>query len=123
MSTNGWKDLLANPGPDGHIVQLYQDEDFYGEAISHFAAEGLVRGESIILVATDPNWRNIAPRLESKGFHIPDLFSRGRPSIARAVVHPAIPTGGMTDADLVGLRMKVHAVIEAPLIQTYGNSK
>ena len=50
-----------------------------------------------------------------------DLLSRGRPSIARAIVHPAIPTGGMTEADLVRLRMKVHDVIEAPLIKTYGN--
>ena len=50
-----------------------------------------------------------------------DLLSRGRPSIARAIVHPAIPTGGMTEADLVRLRMRVHDVIEAPLIKTYGN--
>ena len=40
MFHTDWKALLANPGPDGHIVQLYQDADFYGEAISHFAAEG-----------------------------------------------------------------------------------
>ncbi len=46
-----WKDLLANPGPDGHIVQLYQDEEFFGEAVSHFAAEGLAKGEAIIIVA------------------------------------------------------------------------
>jgi len=49
-----------------------------------------------------------------------DLLSRGRPGIARAIVHPPIPTGGMTEADLVRLRMKVHAVIEAPLIAAYG---
>jgi len=47
-----WRKLLAEPGDDGHIVQLYQDDDFYGEAISHFTAEGLARDESIILVAT-----------------------------------------------------------------------
>lgn len=50
-----------------------------------------------------------------------DLLSRGRPSIARAIVHPAIPTGGMTEADLVGLRLKVHEVLEAPLINAYGH--
>lgn len=50
-----------------------------------------------------------------------DLLSRGRPGVARAIVHPPIPTGGMTEADLVRLRTKVHQVIEAPLIEAYGN--
>ena len=43
MPATSWRKLLAEPGEDGHIVQLYEDDDFYGEAISHFAAEGLVR--------------------------------------------------------------------------------
>jgi hypothetical protein len=73
-----WKALLANPGPNGHIVQLYQDANFYGEAISHFAAEGLVKGESVILVATATNWENISSRLKSKGFDIPMLFDQGQ---------------------------------------------
>jgi hypothetical protein len=101
MGSTGWKDLLANPGPDGHIVQLYQDADFYGEAISHFAAEGLVRGESIILVATDPNWRNIAPRLESKGFQIADLFARGQLTLLDAdETLPKFMAGGMPDGNI-----------------------
>src|ERR1700710_498332 len=78
MENSDWKRLLAEPGPDGHIVQLYQDADFYGEAISHFAVEGLVRGESVILVATAPNWLNISRRLENKGFHPKELFDRGQ---------------------------------------------
>ena len=73
-----WKELLANPGPSGHIVQLYQDADFYGEAISHFASEGVVRGESIIIVATGPNWANISGRLTSKGFNPAELLRRGQ---------------------------------------------
>ena len=64
--TTSWRKLLSEPGENGHIVQLYQDDDFYGEAISHFAAEGLARGESIILVATQPHWKNISGRLRGK---------------------------------------------------------
>ena len=79
-----WRELLANPGEDGHIVQLYQDPDFYGEAISHFAAEGLVRGESIILVATAFNWRNISGRLAHKGFDVDRLLSRGQLTVLDA---------------------------------------
>ena len=73
-----WRKLLAEPGDDGHIVQLYQDDDFYGEAISHFAAEGLVRGESIILVATKPHWENISRRLRVKGLDLEALFREGQ---------------------------------------------
>ena len=76
--STSWKGLLANPGPNGHIVQLYQDADFYGEAISHFAAEGFVRGESVIIVATAPNWANISGRLIRKGFVPAELFRQGQ---------------------------------------------
>ncbi|HEY2630600.1 MAG TPA: MEDS domain-containing protein [Usitatibacter sp.] len=78
MASTPWKHLLAEPGEDGHIVQLYQDDEFYGEAISHFAAEGLVRGESIILVATKPHWKNISARLRAKGFDPERLFAQGQ---------------------------------------------
>jgi hypothetical protein len=101
MSNTDWKQLLANPGPDGHIVQLYQDGDFYGEAISHFAAEGLVRGESVILVATPENWRNISPRLESKGVHLPELFERGQLTLLDASeTLPKFMKGGMPDGTI-----------------------
>src|SRR5688572_11275192 len=73
--SSSWKKLLAEPGDDGHIVQLYQDDDFYGEAISHFAAEGFVRGESVILVATKPHWENISGRLRARGLD-PEALSR-----------------------------------------------
>ena len=78
MPNQDWKQILSNAQPDDHIVQLYQDVDFYCDAISHFATEGLIRGESIILVATAPNWVNIAAQLEGKGFAISELFDRGQ---------------------------------------------
>src|SRR5262245_60441004 len=78
MTTTSWKKLLAEPGDNGHIVQLYQDDDFYGEAISHFAAEGLARGESIILVATKPHWENISGRMRGKGLDVEGLFRQGQ---------------------------------------------
>lgn len=101
MSSLDWKSLLAEPGPDGHIVQLYQDEDFYGEAISHFAAEGLIRGESIIIVATSLNWRNISRRLEAKGFSIPELLERGQLTLLDAnETLPKFMVGGMPDGNI-----------------------
>jgi hypothetical protein len=78
LPATSWRKLLAEPGENGHIVQLYQDDDFYGEAISHFTAEGLARGESIILVATRPHWKNISGRLLGKGFDVDGLFRQGQ---------------------------------------------
>jgi hypothetical protein len=66
------------------MVQLYQDDDFYAEAISHFAAEGIVRGESIILVATKPHWQSISQRLDDKGLDVARLFRRGQLTVLDA---------------------------------------
>lgn len=97
-AANSWRELLAEPGEDGHIVQLYQDDDFYGEAISHFAAEGLVRGESIILVATAPHWRNISRRLHGKGFDTAALFRQGQLTLLDAdATLPKFMAGNMPD--------------------------
>jgi len=95
------EERLGQPCAGGHIVQLYQDDEFYGEAISHFAAEGLIRGESIILVATRTNWQNISRRLECKGFDIPDLFDRGQLSLLDAdETLPKFMMGGMPDGNI-----------------------
>jgi len=45
----------------------------------------------------------------------PELLSRGRPGLARAIVHPPIPTQGLTMDDVVVLRRTVFDVIEGPL--------
>ena len=96
-----WRKLLADPGNNGHIVQLYQDDDFYGEAISHFTAEGLVRDESVILVATKPHWENISCRLRSKGFDTAELFRRGQLTLLDAQdTLSRVMKGNLPDANL-----------------------
>ncbi len=45
-----------------------------------------------------------------------ELLSRARPGIAHAVVHPAVPTKGLTMDDLVALRSRVYHTIEEPLL-------
>jgi hypothetical protein len=101
MSTSNWRNLLADPGEDGHIVQLYQDESFYGEAISHFAAEGFARGESVILVATKPNWQNISGRLRGKGFDVDALFRQGQLTLLDAdETLPKFMERGMPDGGI-----------------------
>lgn len=47
------------------------------------------------------------------------LMSRGRPGIARAVVHPAITTKGLQPADVNTLRHRAFDAIEGPLRAEY----
>lgn len=121
-----WRELLADPGEDGHIVQLYQDGDFYGEAISHFAAEGFARDESIILVATPPNWANISGRLTRKGFDIPDLFRRGQLTLLDAEqTLPKFLAGNMPDPKIFkplaeATIEKAHAGGKFPRVRWWG---
>ncbi len=121
-----WKELLANPGADGHIVQLYQDDNFYGEAVSHFAAEGLVRDESIILVATQPHWENISRRLASKGLNLDDRFNQGQLTVLDAdATLPRFMAGSMPDGgifkDLAGKTIeKARAGGKFPRVRWWG---
>jgi len=99
--TTSWRKLLSEPGENGHIVQLYQDDDFYGEAISHFAAEGLTRGESIILVATKPHWKNISGRLRGKGLNTEHLFRDGQLTLLDAdETLPKFMAGNLPDGGI-----------------------
>lgn len=99
-----WKKLLAEPGENGHIVQLYQDDEFYGEAIAHFAAEGLARGESIILVATKLHWRVISRQLRSRGIDPEARLREGQLTLLDAdETLPTFMHGNVPDGDIFKL--------------------
>ena len=78
QSTSAWQSLLANLGPTEHAVQIYQDDNFFSHAVSHFTIHGLLKNESIIIVATKPHWQNIAGRLQEKGFDVEELRRVGQ---------------------------------------------
>lgn len=78
QAVSAWRPLLANLGPTEHAVQIYQDDVFFGDAVSHFTAHGLWKNESIIIVATKAHWENIAGRLSNKGFDVNELRRAGQ---------------------------------------------
>lgn len=47
-----WRELLASPARASHILQLYDGDAFLAAAVAHFAAEGLKRGEAVLLTAS-----------------------------------------------------------------------
>jgi hypothetical protein len=58
-----WKDLLASPARASHILQLYDSQDFLANAVAHFAAEGLTRGEAVLLTGTKEHLGDIRREL------------------------------------------------------------
>lgn len=62
----------------------------------------------IVPITFIDHWRLFGEPLE--------LLARARPGMARAVIHDAIPTSGLTELDLPELRRRVYEVIEAPLL-------
>jgi hypothetical protein len=73
-----WQTLLAHPGPESHLVQLYQDDAFFGAAVSHFVAQGVAQGDAVIVVATAPHWDLLADCLADKGLDVVTLRRHGQ---------------------------------------------
>ena len=62
-----WQQLLEAPLPASHIVQLYDGDDFLTRGVAYFAAEGLRRGEAVLLTGTQPHLAGIRGALSSLG--------------------------------------------------------
>ena len=93
-----WRELLAYPSPQAHIVQLYQDEEFLCDAVSTFASSGLARGEAVVLVATPGHARALAPKLKAKGFNMDVLQMTRQLTVVNAVeVLPRLMVDCMPD--------------------------
>ena len=58
------------------------------------------------------NWK----RLERKGW----FTGKASPGVVKAIIHPAIPTKGLTKADTEDLNNKLKEVINKPLKEKYG---
>ncbi len=53
--------LLDNPGPEGHIVQLYgKDDRLLIRNLARYLAEGLRRGEGLLVIATPEHSGSVA---------------------------------------------------------------
>jgi MEDS: MEthanogen/methylotroph, DcmR Sensory domain len=61
-----WQELLASPAPASHIVQIYDNDDFVASGVALFAAEGLRRGEAVLLTGTEAHLRAVRRELLAK---------------------------------------------------------
>ena len=87
-ANHSWRQLLAAPAPASHIVQLYDRDAFLENAVAHFAAEGLQRGEAVHLTGTLAHLDGIRRRLEAEGVNA-KAATRSK-QLALSDVHDAI---------------------------------
>ena len=67
MRHASWQELLGGPSPASHIAQLYDSDEFLVSAVALFAAEGLQRGEAVLLTGTASHLRDIRKSLRGRG--------------------------------------------------------
>ena len=58
-------ELVTNPGPHDHFVQLYQELDGLADAVAEYVGAGLARGEGAVLIATPEHRAAFLDRLGS----------------------------------------------------------
>jgi CheY-like chemotaxis protein len=56
---------MGNPHPARHMAFLYAGEDAYFAHVVEFFAGGARNGERVLVITTQPRWRDIAAKLDS----------------------------------------------------------
>lgn len=79
-----WQQLLEAPLPASHIVQLYESDDFLARAVGLFAAEGLRRGEAVMLTGTQPHLAGIRSALAAHGIETDAALRYGQLTLSDA---------------------------------------
>jgi hypothetical protein len=76
-----WRELLASPTSASHVVQIYDAHDFLASAVAHFAAEGLRRGEAVLLYGTREHLAAIRGELLGSGVDLEAARRSGQLSL------------------------------------------
>lgn len=120
-----WRELLAAPAPASHIVQIYDSDDFLAAGVALFAAEGLRRGEAVLLAGTQTHLRGVHQALASHGINADAAARQGQLSIWD--VHEALQAvlvDGTLDAQrfeaLAGDALKSAARARFPGVRWWG---
>jgi MEDS: MEthanogen/methylotroph, DcmR Sensory domain len=99
--------ILANPN-HSHIVYPYTDDMRLADAVSFYANNGLVRGNAVVLVVTDPHRRAIKEYLRAD-FDVDALEASGQLSFCEATeALNAFMVDGNPDPALVKTGIRTH---------------
>jgi hypothetical protein len=100
-----WQELLGSPQRSAHIVQIYDSDDFLASGVALFAAEGLRRGEAVLLTGTAAHLASVRRALALRGVDARAAARDGR--LSTFDVHQAIAAvvvDGVADAARFGAR-------------------
>jgi hypothetical protein len=84
-ATAAWEGLLVRPQDGHHIAQLYQDDEFLIEALSHFVGSGLAQGDGVVVIATAQHWEACVRQLKSQDMTLQEAELRGQLAVLDAV--------------------------------------
>jgi hypothetical protein len=73
-----WQELLARPLDGNHIAQLYHDQAFLTEALSHFIGSGLAHGEGVVVIARPEHWACCEQRLRVRDLGLQEAVGQGQ---------------------------------------------
>lgn len=85
---SSWQELVASPQRPSHIVQIYDSDDFLAAGVGLFAAEGLSRGEAVLLTGTAAHLNGTRAALCSRGIDADAALARGQ--LALSDVHDGV---------------------------------
>ncbi len=82
-NTSGWQQSKTNIfwgeiAPCDHVVQIYESDSIFLDALSGFVGDGINSGECCIVIATDNHLKALESRLTSYGIQIHDLITENR---------------------------------------------
>ena len=147
---SSWTELLEQPEPGQHMVQLYgSDDQLLTRHVGRYLAEGLRRGDGLLLIATRAHTEAIVRGLEAEGgdcaaaaadgsFLVLDAEATlakflvdGRPSrelfddvVGTAVrgVHPRVPGGSLRAfGEMVGVLWSAGQATAAAELEEFWN--
>jgi hypothetical protein len=73
-----WDRVVEAPAPGEHAVQMYRDPELLVEVVGRYCQQGLVRGEAVIVIATQDHRAAFARRLTALGTDVPARTRRSQ---------------------------------------------
>jgi hypothetical protein len=61
--------------PCDHVVQIYEDDKCFLDTLEGFCGNGLLSGDSVVIIATQEHLNNLNERLLKQGFDLEKLMS------------------------------------------------
>lgn len=116
----------AAPERRGHAVQFYEDDGFLFDVVADFLAAGLARGQSAIVIATQPHRDGVVAQLRLLGVDVPALRLRGQLVLmdARATLDALMVDGALdqarTQAQLGPVIERAMRAGSDPVVCAYG---